>query len=238
MGLFFTNPIQGKIQDQDKLLVIILMGPPGCGKGTQSVELSKELNLPHISTGDLFRENMQKQTELGKLAKTFIDKGNLVPDQVVVDMLFDHIKKQGYTKGYILDGFPRTVSQAETLDKRLGNDVIKIAINLSIADDLLIERITGRLMCKDCGTPFNKTFSPPAKANICDKCQGALYQRDDDTKEVMVKRLSVYHNQTAPVIDFYKNEKVYYDVDAKKSKKEVFDSIVKTIDEVLSKPKA
>lgn len=216
-----------------KPLVIIMMGAPGAGKGTHCVELSKTLNLPHLSTGDLFRENIRNQTELGKLAKDLIDKGQLVPDNIVVDMLFNHINSNGYDKtGYILDGFPRTMNQALALEQRVGKKYNVIAINLNIAEDKLIERITGRLMCKDCGAPYHKTALPPKVEGICDKCSGELYQRKDDTAEVLKSRLEVYNKDTKPLLDFYMSKKQLYNVDSNLGKEIVFENLVKTINDI------
>lgn len=217
----------------EKPLVIIMMGPPGAGKGTHCVELSKSLNLPHLSTGDLFRENIRNKTPLGNTAKELIDKGQLVPDNIVVEMLFDHIKTNGYDKtGYILDGFPRTMNQAISLEQRLGKKYKKIAINLNISEEKLIERITGRLMCKDCGTPYHKISLPPKVEGKCDKCSGELYQRKDDTEEVLKSRLEVYNKDTKPLLDFYQNKKELYNVDSNSGKEIVFDNLLKTINDV------
>lgn len=219
--------------NEKKPLVIIMMGAPGAGKGTHCVELSKSFNLPHLSTGDLFRENIRNQTALGNAAKALIDKGQLVPDDIVIDMLFTHIKEKGYDKtGYILDGFPRTMNQALALDQRLGKKYKKIAINLNIAEEKLIERITGRLMCKDCGAPYHKVAFPPKVEGKCDKCSGELYQRKDDTVEVLKSRLEVYNKDTKPLLDFYRTKKELYNVDSNPEKNIVFESLLKTIKEV------
>ncbi len=218
---------------QEKPLVIIMMGAPGAGKGTHSVELSKSLNLPHLSTGDLFRENIRNQTELGNTVKELLDKGQLVPDNIVVEMLFNHINSKGYNKtGYILDGFPRTLNQAIALEQRLGKNYKKIAINLNITEDKLIERITGRLMCKECGTPYHKVSIPPKVEGKCDKCLGELYQRKDDTEELIKSRLEVYNKDTKTLLDFYENKKELYNVDSNCGKEIVFENLMKTIKEV------
>ncbi|MFA6118902.1 MAG: adenylate kinase [Parachlamydiales bacterium] len=218
---------------KQKPLVVILMGPPGSGKGTQALDLAKKLKIPHISTGDLFRENIKNKTALGLQAKELIDKGALVPDNIVVDMLFDHIYSNGYDKtGYILDGFPRTINQAAALDQRLGTKFNKIAINLSIDDAKLLERITGRLICKSCSASFHKIYFPPKNPGICDHCSGELYQRADDTEEVLKSRLEVYYKDTKPLIEYYNNKKELFDINSNNSKEVVFDNLVKTIDEV------
>ncbi len=215
---------------KEKSLVVIMMGPPGAGKGTHAAELSKSLNLPHISTGDLFRDNIKRGTILGKKAKELIEKGSLVPDEIVIDMLFSHIKENGYNKGYILDGFPRTINQAKALDKKLSKNAKKIALNLNIDDSFLIDRITGRLICRNCSTPFHKTFLKPKVEGKCDKCEGELYQRKDDIVEVVKRRLEVYHRETEPLLEFYQKQKALHEVDSNKSKEIVFDNILKTIE--------
>ncbi len=215
---------------KEKPLVVIMMGAPGVGKGTHSLELSKALNLPHISTGDLFRENIKNETELGKIAKELIDKGQLVPDNIVVEMLFNHINNNGYNvTGYILDGFPRTLIQAKSLDQRLGNNYNKIALNLNVDEEKLIQRITGRLICKSCQTPFHKINIPPKIEGKCDKCESDLYQREDDTKEVLKNRLEVYNKNTKPLIDYYRNNNILKDIDSNGSKEVVLENILKSI---------
>lgn len=218
---------------KERPLVIIMMGAPGAGKGTLSEDLSKALNLPHLSTGDLFRENIKNQTKLGKIAEELINKGQLVPDNLVVEMLFNHINNKGFDKtGYILDGFPRTTNQAITLNQRLGKNYKKIAINLDIDENKLIERITGRLICKNCGTPYHKINLPPKVEGQCDKCLSELYQRKDDTKEVLESRLTVYYKDTKPLLDFYKNKKELYNIDSSISKETVFENAIKIIKEL------
>lgn len=217
---------------REKPLVIIMMGAPGSGKGTNAIEISKKLNLPHISTGDLLRENIKNQTKLGSLAKQTINKGQLVSDELVIDMLFDHINSKGYNKtGYILDGFPRTINQAEILDSKLDNNYKKMVINLNIADEKLIDRITNRLMCKSCGAPFNKINSPPKVEGKCDFCQGDLYQREDDTKEVLKKRIEVYYKDTKPILNYYNKQNIVHDIDSNKERTVVFENLLKTIKE-------
>ncbi len=216
-----------------KPLVIVMMGPPGAGKGTQAVELAKKMQIPHISTGDLFRENLSKNTKLGIKAQNFIDKGELVPDNIVIDMLFDRIDKADCKKGFILDGFPRTIEQAKELDGKLNNRFKVVTLNLKIADQPLVERITGRLMCKDCGAPYHKKYLPPKVAGVCDKCKGPLYQRTDDTENVVQERLSVYHKQTEPVIDYYaKKDGFLYQVDSNQNKDTVFQDLINTVEKI------
>lgn len=211
-------------------MVVILMGPPGAGKGTHAGPLSEHLGMPHISTGDLFRENIRNQTPLGQKAKTFIDKGNLVPDELVLDMLFDRVSKEDCKNGYILDGFPRTIAQAKALDQKLNQHHRIVALNFNIDDPSIIERITGRIACKQCGKPFHKVFDPPKEEMVCDACGGDLYQRDDDNEEIVRKRLEVYRAQTQPLIDHYAKQKnVLHDIDSKKQKEHVFHDVLEVL---------
>lgn len=210
-------------------LVLILLGPPGSGKGTQAIRLTKELGIPHISTGDLFRENISKNTELGKRAKTFMDAGKLVPDEVVLDMLFDRVSKPDCAKGYLLDGFPRTLPQAEALGKHLSSDTHLIVLNLEVPDGVIVQRAEGRLTCQTCGNVHNKFFSPPAKEGICDKCGSQLSVRPDDRAEVVKERLSVYHSQTKPLIAYYEKQGVLDSVDGTQAPDDVFKALVEKI---------
>lgn len=212
-----------------KPLVVILMGPPAAGKGTQASSLTEYLGLPHISTGDLFRDNIHHQTEVGVLAKTYINEGKLVPDQVVMDMLFQRIAQVDCKTGYILDGFPRTVDQAKALDRHLGLRHDIVVLNFDVEDDVLLERITGRLVCKSCSKPYHKVYTPPKKENVCDACQGTLYQRDDDTAEVFKKRLEVYRAQTTPLISHYEKKGLLHQIESHGSQEEVFNQVVETL---------
>lgn len=220
-GLVFAQDTSNKGQ----VKVVILLGPPGSGKGTQAVRLTKELGIPHISTGDLFRENISKDTELGKRAKTFMNAGKLVPDEVVLDMLFDRVSRPDCAKGYLLDGFPRTLPQAEALDKHLAANTDLIVLDLEVPDEMIVKRAEGRLTCKSCGSVYNKYFSPPAKEGVCDKCGGELVQRPDDKAEVVQERLRVYHDQTQPLVAYYDKKGVLTRVDGTKSPDEVFEAL-------------
>ena len=186
---------------------IVLVGPPGAGKGTQAVRLAEKLRIPHISTGDLFRANISQQTELGKLAKSYMDAGNLVPDEVTIGMAKDRMEKPDAENGFLLDGFPRNVSQAEALDEMLQSESMKLdaVLDLEVPEEEVVKRIAGRRICrKDSSHVFHVTYSQPKKEGVCDACGGELYQRDDDSEETVRKRLEVYHTQTEPIIDYYK----------------------------------
>ncbi|GAA3120212.1 adenylate kinase [Streptomyces rameus] len=186
---------------------IVLVGPPGAGKGTQAVRLAEKLGIPHISTGDLFRANISRQTELGKLAKSYMDAGNLVPDEVTIAMAKDRMEQPDAENGFLLDGFPRNVSQAEALDQLLQSEGITLdaVLDLEVPEDEVVKRIAGRRICRnDSSHVFHVTYSPPKKEGVCDVCGGELYQRDDDSEDTVRKRLEVYHTQTEPIIDYYK----------------------------------
>ncbi len=206
--------------------VVILLGPPGSGKGTQAVRLTKELGIPHISTGDLFRENISKNTDLGKRAKEFTNAGKLVPDELVLDMLFDRVSRADCAKGYLLDGFPRTIPQAEAFGKFLQATANLTVLNLDVPDDLILKRIEGRLTCKQCGNIHNRYFSIPTKEGLCDKCGGQLEQRADDNSQVVIERLRAYHSQTKPLIDFYNQKGVLFTADGTKSPDDVFEALL------------
>ncbi|EST31210.1 adenylate kinase [Streptomyces roseochromogenus] len=188
---------------------IVLVGPPGAGKGTQAVRLAEKLAIPHISTGDLFRANISQQTELGKLAKSYMDAGNLVPDEVTIAMAKDRMEQPDAEGGFLLDGFPRNVSQAEALDELLVTEGIKVdaVLDLEVPEEEVVKRIAGRRLCRnEPSHVFHVTYSPPKKEGVCDICGGELYQRDDDSEETVRKRLEVYHTQTEPIIDYYKTQ--------------------------------
>ncbi len=184
---------------------IIFLGAPGAGKGTQAASISEELGIAHIASGDLFREAQKKGTELGLLAKSYMEKGQLVPDEVTIRMILERIATPDCDKGYILDGFPRTIEQAEALDESLKEqgEAIDKVICIEVSDEELIARLSGRWICRNCQTPYHIINSPPKVKGICDKCGGELYQRADDTEETVRSRLKVYSAQTAPLINYY-----------------------------------
>ncbi len=188
-------------------LDLVLIGAPGSGKGTQAVTLAKQLELPHIATGDLFRENLKKQTELGKLAKTYMDRGELVPDDVTDAMVEERLSRSDARDGFIMDGFPRTLHQAEALGEILSatHRHVAGAIHLNVPDEEIVQRLSGRWICRTCQAPYHLQFKPPQKPGLCDACNGPLYQRDDDKAETVIARLKTFHAQTKPVIQFYRD---------------------------------
>ncbi|MGW0530830.1 adenylate kinase [Streptomyces sp. NPDC003032] len=188
---------------------IVLVGPPGAGKGTQAAFLAQNLSIPHISTGDLFRTNMSQGTELGKQAKEYIHAGNLVPDEVTIGMAKERMAQPDAENGFLLDGFPRNVSQAQALDVALKADDVKLdaVLDLEVPEDEVVKRIAGRRVCrKESSHVFHVTYSPPKQEGVCDVCGGELYQRVDDSEETVRKRLEVYHTQTEPIIDYYRTQ--------------------------------
>ena len=205
---------------------IALFGPPGAGKGTQSKLISEKYSIPSISMGDLLRAEVRRGTALGKEAKALMDEGQLVPDSVVIGMLKERLQGSDCGGGYILDGFPRAITQAQALDEFVELDVV---INLSVADRFLVPRITERRMCP-CGTAYHLVFNPPIREGICDECGERLYQRDDDTEETVVKRLKVYSEQTAPVLDFYKEKGVLEEIDGNKSIANIRHALISILD--------
>lgn len=187
---------------------LVLLGAPGAGKGTQAVILSEKLNIPHISTGDIFRNNIKNKTELGKKAEEYITKGLLVPDEITVDLMKDRLKEDDCKNGFILDGFPRNIAQAEALDNYLNEMGVKLdcALNIHVDDEEIIERISGRRVCQNCGKSYHVKYNPPAVNGECDDCKSKLIQRDDDKEETVMKRLETYHKQTEPLIEYYQKK--------------------------------
>lgn len=193
----------------------ILLGAPGAGKGTQAAMLVLALGIPHVASGDLFREHLSKGTELGLLAKQYMDEGKLVPDDVTVRMVLDRLAQPDCAKGAILDGFPRTIAQAQALEQALSADGqrIKAALYIKVSNDELLRRLGGRYTCKNCGAVYHIVFDPPKQPGVCDKCGGPLYQRPDDTPETAKKRLDVYFQQTAPLIEHYRRQGLLREID-------------------------
>ena len=194
---------------------LVMLGPPGAGKGTQAERLQQELGLPHVSSGDLFRENIKNKTELGLLAREYIDRGDLVPDGVTIGMIRQRLGRPDCQRGVILDGFPRTQAQAAALDEMLAQMGRKLdgVLYISLADRELVRRLSARWLCGQCQTPYNAISSPPATKGVCDACGGRLYQRDDDKAETVRARLKVYRQQTAPLIEYYRKAGLLVQID-------------------------
>ncbi len=211
---------------------IIMLGAPGAGKGTQAQMIAGQYHIPHVSTGDIFRANIKNGTELGMEAKKYMDQGLLVPDELTVKILLDRVAEEDCKDGYLLDGFPRTIPQAEVLDKALAElgDAIDYAINVDVPDENIVKRMSGRRACLSCGSTYHMEHIPPKKEGVCDKCGNDLVLRDDDKPETVLNRLEVYHKQTQPLIQFYEEKGVLKTVDGTKPMKEVFDSIVEILE--------
>ena len=212
---------------------IIMLGAPGAGKGTQAQRIAAKWNISHISTGDIFRANIKNGTELGKKAKSYMDQGLLVPDELTVDLVVDRIKQADCANGYVLDGFPRTIPQAEALDEALKslNDSLDYAINVEVPDENIINRMSGRRACLSCGATYHIVYNKTKTEGICDKCGSELVLRDDDKPETVQKRLSVYHDQTQPLIDYYTKKGIIKEVDGTLDMEAVFNAIVDILGE-------
>ena len=212
---------------------IIMLGAPGAGKRTQAKKIAEKYGIPHISTGDIFRANIKNGTELGKKAKTYMDQGLLVPDELVVDLVVDRVNQEDCANGYVLDGFPRTIPQAEALDQALENlgQSMDYAINVEVPDENIVNRMSGRRACVDCGATYHIVYAPTKVENVCDTCQGELILRDDDKPETVQKRLNVYHEQTQPLIDYYTKKNILVEVDGTVDIDDVFAAIVKVLGE-------
>ena len=210
---------------------LIIMGPPGAGKGTQAALIKKEFNIPHISTGDMFREAIASSTSLGKEARKYIDQGKLVPDEVTIGLVRERLSKKDCENGFLLDGFPRTIAQAQALNEILKDLHIKLdaVINIDVDLDVLVDRIVGRRVCENCGAGYHITNLKPKKEGICDICGGKLIQRKDDTRETVVTRLDVYTNQTKPLLAFYNDLKLVKNVDGMGDIDAIFSNIKSTL---------
>ncbi len=205
---------------------IVLLGAPGAGKGTQAQKLSEKLEIPTISTGNILRQAVKDKTPLGVKAKEFMDAGALVPDEVIIGIMKDRLSQSDCEKGFILDGVPRTINQAKAIDDM--GIVIEYALNIEVKDEVIVDRISGRRTC-ECGATYHITHTPPKQEGICDLCGKTLIVRQDDTKEVVKARLKTYHNQTAPLKDYYKNQDKYLEVDGDRDVSEVTQSVLKAL---------
>lgn len=208
-----------------------MLGAPGAGKGTQAKRIAAKFSIPHISTGDIFRANIKNNTPLGAKAKSYMDKGELVPDELVIELIMDRFAQDDCVNGYVLDGFPRTIPQAEELDKALKsvNDNLDYAIDVEVPDDNIINRMSGRRACVNCGATYHIVHNPPKVENECDTCNGELILRDDDKPETVKNRLDVYHTQTEPLLKYYIEKGILYTVDGTQDMDTVFDSICKIV---------
>ncbi|MGN0203848.1 MAG: adenylate kinase [Coprococcus sp.] len=210
---------------------IIMLGAPGAGKGTQAKMIAEKCGIPHISTGDIFRANIKNGTELGAKAKGYMDQGLLVPDELVCDLVVDRIQQADCEKGYILDGFPRTIPQAEALEEALNaiGQKLDFALDIEVSDEHIINRMSGRRACVGCGATYHVIFNPTKVEGVCDICGDTLILRDDDKPETVEKRLEVYHSQTKPLIDFYSAENILAEIDGTQSMEKVFEDIMKIL---------
>ncbi len=211
---------------------IVLLGAPGAGKGTQAARLSKALGIPHVASGDLFRQALEEETELGRLAKSHLERGELVPDDVTISMVRERITASDCKGGVILDGFPRTIEQAEALERILAEDgkSVCVVLYLKVSEEALLARLAGRWTCRVCGAVYHSLFDPPKEPGKCDRCGGELYQRSDDTPEVQRRRIQVYLAQTAPLIKYYRNKGLLVEIDGDRSIEEVQTELLKAIE--------
>ncbi len=207
----------------DKKVILVMLGPPGAGKGTQAKTLAEILHVPQISTGDIFREHISNGTKLGEQVKSYTDRGELVPDDLVFEVVKSRLEEDDCSKGYILDGFPRTVKQAELLDSYLSSkgDSLTAVIDIDVPDEEIVKRLTGRRICKSCGAIYNIYFNPPKVEGVCDVCGGELYQREDDNEETVRNRLRVYREQTLPLVEYYEGKGILKKVDGRGDGREV-----------------
>ncbi|MFA4934949.1 MAG: adenylate kinase [Candidatus Methanoperedens sp.] len=211
---------------------IILLGPPGAGKGTQAKKISEHVSLPHISTGDILRENISNNTSLGLKAKSYMSRGELVPDELLITIIKDRLSRKDCSEGFMLDGYPRTIPQADALQMILTESGKKLdaVLNISVGDEELVKRLSGRRMCK-CGASYHVSFNPPKKDGVCDACKEKLYQRDDDKAEAVQNRLDVYKKQTQPLIDYYNKKGILRTIDGEKDIPKIFEDIKEVLEQ-------
>lgn len=210
---------------------LIILGAPGAGKGTQAKIISQKMNIPHISTGEIFRDNIKNETDLGKLAKEFIDKGQLVPDDITIRIVKNRIEQADCSRGFILDGFPRTVAQADALESSLCkmHQCINKVLDVDVPDEKIIQRMMGRRVCPDCGATYHLIHKPPVNPDKCDVCNGTLKRREDDTEETIRKRLAVYHKQTEPLINYYRDKGLLLVVKGAEDVKETTEKVLRAL---------
>ncbi len=215
------------------ILKVVLLGPPGAGKGTQAAQLAEHLNVPKVASGDLFRDHQKRNTELGQLARSYMDRGVLVPDDVTIRMVVTWIESEAKSRGFLLDGFPRTLGQAEALDKELRHTSgLDRVLYVNVSNEELVRRLTGRLVCRDCGATYHELFNPPPGSGKCQECGGELYQREDDKPQAVGKRLEVYFSETAPLIDYYRNKGILREIDGEQSIDIVSKALIRQVSQV------
>ncbi|MDQ3932640.1 MAG: adenylate kinase [Actinomycetota bacterium] len=210
---------------------LVLVGPPGAGKGTQASRISDRYGIPHVATGEILRENVRKETELGQKAKGYMDKGELVPDELIIDMVRNRLAESDSDDGFVLDGFPRTVPQAQALEQVLDElgQALDVVVRLAIGEDEVLRRITGRRVCKECGAVYHVEADPPGQEGVCDQCGGDLVQREDDTEQIVRDRLSGYRDQTQEVVSFYEDRGLLHDVEAEGEPDEVTERLFEVL---------
>lgn len=209
---------------------VILLGPPGAGKGTQAARVAESLSIPRVSSGDLFRDHQKRDTKLGRMARTYMERGVLVPDNVTIDMVMDWVDGHEDSGGFLLDGFPRTLAQAEALDREMaGNGGLDRAVNIKVSQEELVRRLRGRLICGSCQTPYHMDSSPPSQPGKCDRCGGELYQRDDDKPDAVAKRIQVYFEETEPLVEYYREVGILREVEGERPVQNVTKALLEAL---------